>query len=46
LIGAAWTLNTIITRPAEAFWGAAIVAAGVPGYLFWKWESRRQSTND
>ena len=36
LIGAAWTLNTIITRPAEAFWGATIVAAGVPGYLFWK----------
>ncbi len=40
LIGAAWTLNTIITRPAEAFWGATIVAAGVPGYLFWKWKSR------
>jgi APA family basic amino acid/polyamine antiporter len=41
LIGAAWTLNTIITRPAEAFWGAAIVAAGVPGYLFWKWKPTR-----
>jgi len=41
LIGVAWTLNTIITRPAEAFWGATIVAAGVPGYLFWKWESSR-----
>ncbi|MFZ0480899.1 MAG: amino acid permease [Terriglobales bacterium] len=36
LIGAAWTLNTIITRPTEAFWGVAIIAAGVPGYLFWK----------
>ncbi|MFZ1917465.1 MAG: amino acid permease [Terriglobales bacterium] len=42
LIGAAWTLNTIITRPAEAFWGATIVAAGVPGYLFWKWKSRSE----
>ncbi len=40
LIGAAWTLNTIITRPTEAFWGATIVAAGVPGYLFWKRSSR------
>jgi APA family basic amino acid/polyamine antiporter len=40
LIGTAWTLNTIVTRPAEAFWGATIVAAGVPGYLFWKWKSR------
>lgn len=41
LIGAAWTLNTVITRPAEAFWGATIVAAGVPGYLFWKRVGRR-----
>jgi basic amino acid/polyamine antiporter, APA family len=40
LVGAAWTLNTIVTRPVEAFWGATIVAAGVPGYLFWKWRSR------
>jgi APA family basic amino acid/polyamine antiporter len=36
LVGVAWTLNTIVTRPTEAFWGATIVAAGVPGYLFWK----------
>ena len=46
LIGAAWTLNTIITRPAEAFWGATIVAAGVPGYLFWKWKSRSELQSD
>jgi APA family basic amino acid/polyamine antiporter len=36
LVGVAWTLNTIITRPTEAFWGTAIVLAGVPGYLYWK----------
>lgn len=36
LVGAAWTLNTIITRPLEAFWGTAIVLIGVPGYLYWK----------
>ena len=36
LIGAAWTLNTIITRPTEAFWGTAIVLIGIPGYLYWK----------
>jgi basic amino acid/polyamine antiporter, APA family len=36
LVGAAWTLNTVVTRPMQAFWGATIVAAGVPGYLFWK----------
>ena len=41
-IGVAWTLNTIIERPAEAFWGAAIVALGIPGYLFWK---RQKSQN-
>ncbi|MGB2607159.1 MAG: APC family permease, partial [Candidatus Sulfotelmatobacter sp.] len=42
LVGAAWTLNTIITRPAEAFWGTAIVLVGVPGYLYWK-RSRRNA---
>jgi APA family basic amino acid/polyamine antiporter len=36
LIGTAWTLNTIITRPTQAFWGTAIVLIGVPGYLYWK----------
>src|SRR5271169_230025 len=36
LIGTAWTLNTIITRPTEAFWGTAIVLIGIPGYLYWK----------
>ncbi len=41
LVGAAWTLNTIITRPAEAFWGTAIVLVGVPGYLYWKRSSRK-----
>ena len=41
LIGAAWTLNTIITRPTEAFWGTAIVLIGVPGYLYWKRNSRK-----
>jgi APA family basic amino acid/polyamine antiporter len=41
LAGTAWTLNTIITRPTEAFWGTAIVLVGVPGYLYWKRNSRR-----
>src|SRR5271166_1751720 len=43
LVGVAWTLNTIIQRPTEAFWGAAIVLVGVPGYLYWKRESRKAS---
>ncbi|MFI5114634.1 MAG: APC family permease [Terriglobales bacterium] len=41
LVGAAWTLNTIITRPTEAFWGTTIVLIGVPGYLYWKWKNRK-----
>ena len=40
LIGTAWTLNTIITRPTEAFWGTAIVLIGIPGYLYWKHSNR------
>ncbi|HKH97848.1 MAG TPA: amino acid permease [Candidatus Sulfotelmatobacter sp.] len=41
LIGTAWTLNTIITRPWEAFWGTTIVLIGVPGYLYWKRSSTK-----
>jgi basic amino acid/polyamine antiporter, APA family len=41
LVGAAWTLNTIITRPTQAFWGTAIVLVGVPGYIYWKWSARK-----
>jgi basic amino acid/polyamine antiporter, APA family len=41
LVGAAWTLNTIITRPTEAFWGTAIVLVGIPGYLYWKSSNRK-----
>jgi basic amino acid/polyamine antiporter, APA family len=41
LVGVAWTLNTIITRPAEALWGAAIMMVGVPGYLYWKHSGRK-----
>ena len=43
LIGAAWTLNTIITRPTEAFWGTVIVLAGVPFYWMWKRSKRKAS---
>jgi APA family basic amino acid/polyamine antiporter len=44
LIGTAWTLNTIITRPTEAFWGTTIVLIGVPGYLYWKRSKRKAAT--
>jgi basic amino acid/polyamine antiporter, APA family len=40
LVGVAWTLNTIIQRPTQAFWGALIVLLGVPGYLYWKHNQR------
>ncbi len=43
LIGTTWTLNTIFTRPTEAFWGTAIVLIGVPGYLYWKRSNRKTS---
>jgi APA family basic amino acid/polyamine antiporter len=41
-IGAAWTLNTIISRPTEALTGIGIILLGVPGYLYWKHTGRRQ----
>ena len=43
LIGTAWTLNTIITRPYEAFMGTAIVLVGIPGYLYWKRSNRKSA---
>ena len=46
LIGAAWTLNTIITRPNEAFWGTAIVLLGIPGYLYWKRSNRKAAISE
>jgi APA family basic amino acid/polyamine antiporter len=46
LVGAAWTLNTILTRPWEAFWGATIVLIGVPGYLYWKRSSRKITASE
>ncbi len=44
LVGTAWTLNTIFTRPTEAFWGTAIVLVGVLGYLYWKRSNRKAVT--
>jgi len=46
LAGTAWTLNTIITRPTEAFWGTAIVLVGVPGYLYWKRSGRKAAARE
>jgi basic amino acid/polyamine antiporter, APA family len=46
LVGAAWTLNTILTRPTEAFWGTAIVLVGIPGYLYWKRSNRRTAAGN
>jgi APA family basic amino acid/polyamine antiporter len=41
LIGAAWTLNTIVTRPKESLIGTLIVLLGVPCYLYWKKHNRK-----
>jgi len=41
LLGAAWILNTIWTRPIQALLSIAIVLIGVPFYLFWKRGSQR-----
>jgi APA family basic amino acid/polyamine antiporter len=46
LIGGAWTVNTIITRPLESLVGTLIVAAGVPAYLYWRRSSRRLGSGE
>jgi APA family basic amino acid/polyamine antiporter len=35
LIGG-WIVNTIVERPSEAYSCLAVMAVGVPGYLYWK----------
>jgi len=44
LVGGAWTLNTIVTRPIEALGGGAIILLGVPCYLYWKRKSRTRTS--
>ena len=41
LIGTAWTLNTIFTRPREALAGTIIVLLGMPGYLYWRRNAKK-----
>jgi len=41
LLGTWWTVNTILERPKEALAGTIIVLLGVPGYLYWKRQSRK-----
>ena len=41
IIGTAWTLNTILTRPKESLAGTVIVLLGIPGFLYWKKTGKR-----
>src|SRR5260370_26095387 len=41
IIGIAWTLNTILTRPKESLAGTVIVLLGIPGFLYWKKTGKR-----
>jgi APA family basic amino acid/polyamine antiporter len=41
IIAAAWTINTIITRPKVSLIGMLIMLAGVPFYLYWRWSNRK-----
>ena len=43
LIGAGWTVNTILTKPIEAFWGTTIILIGLPLYLYWKRSNRKSA---
>jgi APA family basic amino acid/polyamine antiporter len=41
IIAGGWTINTIITRPKESLAGMLIMAAGIPGFLYWRWSNRK-----
>jgi APA family basic amino acid/polyamine antiporter len=40
LIGG-WIINTIIERPNEAYSCMAVMAIGVPGYIYWKRSAKK-----
>jgi len=44
LLGAWWTINTIVERPKEALAGTIIVLIGIPGYQYWKRASRKAAS--
>jgi len=46
LIGGIWTVNAVVQKTQEALWGVAIVAAGIPLYIYWKWAQRTRKTAD
>ncbi len=41
LLGLAWAVNTVIAQPRETLAGIAIVALGVPVYVYWRWRQVR-----
>ena len=43
LLGSIWAINAVVERPKEAGAGIAIVLAGVPLYLFWRWQKKRSA---
>jgi APA family basic amino acid/polyamine antiporter len=43
LVSAAWALNTLVEQPKAALGGVVIVLIGVPGYLYWKRTSLKQT---
>lgn len=44
LAGTIFTVNAVVERPAEAGAGTLIVLAGVPFYLYWKWQQRHNAS--
>jgi APA family basic amino acid/polyamine antiporter len=44
LIGG-WLVNTLIERPSEAYSCIAVMAIGVPGYIYWKRASARVASS-
>lgn len=45
LIGCAWTVIVIAEKTREALWGVAIVAAGIPFYIYWR-RNKTAKTSD
>lgn len=43
ILGGLWAINAALEKQKETLWGAAIVLAGVPFYLYWKRQRTSQA---
>src|SRR5262249_9923 len=45
ILGSVWAVNALVQKPKDALIGIAIVAAGIPLYIYWHRQKQRKSAS-